>query len=241
MFPTTLLRPIYVIITAVVAVGGFLTAALVSDQFEMSLDTTTPVVTINEPVAVAVNVRSDAPTNVFSGIVKFDPAYLTVSSIDYNTSIADIWAVEPWFSQGAGTVSYAGGTTKVGGYTGTDTLLSITFEPVQTGETNISIEDVTILRHDGLGTEVTETTPLDLLFTIEPAILESETVFNNPIAGPKLQILNTSPDTDLNGDGKQSTADLSIFMLHLTTQNLRSDFDGNGVVSLRDLSILTRY
>jgi hypothetical protein len=224
-----------------VAIGGWLVAAVLMGQFEMSLSTKTPVVTINEPFRVSVDVRSGEPTNVFSGTVQFDPTFLTVTSIDYNTSIADLWAAEPWFSEGDGSVVFTGGTTAPSGYTGNGSLLTITFNPIQGGETNLGIQDVTILRHDGLGTEVNDTTPLDVVFTIEPSQLDNETVLRRSVAGPQVQILQNKPNVDLNGDGVQSAADLSIFMLHLTTQNPRSDFDGNGTVSLRDLSILTRY
>ena len=52
-------------------------------------------------------------------------------------------------------------------------------------------------------------------------------------------ILNTKEQSpDLNDDGAQTIADVSIFMRHLATQNFRSDFNNDGVVNLVDASIL---
>lgn len=242
MIPTAIIRPALLIITAAaVGVTGWLAGAVALSQFEMSLNSSTSVVTVGEPFTVSVDVLADEPTNVFSGTVQFDPTYFSVASIDYNTSLANIWAVEPWFSDGDGTVTFAGGTTKREGYIGSETLLTITFNPLQTGVSELGIEDVMILRHDGLGSKVEANTPLDVVFTIEPATLAEETVFRKSVTGPSMTILKERPNVDLNNDGKQSTADFSIFMLHLASQNLRSDFDKDGYVSLADLRILTRY
>ena len=73
--------------------------------------------------------------------------------------------------------------------------------------------------------------PLDVIYTIEPAILDSETVFRKSVSGPEVQVVSEEPNLDLNNDGRVSTADYSIFMVHLASQNSRSDFNGDGIVS----------
>ena len=66
---------------------------------------------------VDVMVDSEVPTNVFSGELRFSPDILKIVSIDYNTSVADLWAELPWFNNGAGTLNFGGGTTKPVSYT----------------------------------------------------------------------------------------------------------------------------
>jgi hypothetical protein len=58
------------------------------------------------------------------------------------------------------------------------------------------------------------------------------------LKGPTVSVLPTVPQTDLNNDGEQTIADVSIFMTDLITQNDRSDFNQDGTVDLKDLSIL---
>jgi hypothetical protein len=163
-----------------------------------------------------------------------------VKSIDYNTSIADLWAEEPWYSNGTGTVNFTGGTTRTGGFTGTGSLVTITFSTKATGEATIHMEEMQILAHDGLGTSVPVTVPIDVIFAISKEQLDFETRLETSIPGPTLTVIPAPPQTDLNNDGKQSIADTSIFMTDLLKKNLRSDFNQDGTVNLKDLSILTK-
>ena len=155
----SVIRPLYIfIITAVAAVGGLLASSVSLNQFEMQIESSNQLLKVDELFTATITVRSGEPTNVFSGTVVFDSSYLVVDKIDYNTSIADLWAVEPWYAEGDGTITFAGGSTQPGGYTGEGTLLTVTFRPIRTGVTDLGIDDVRILRHDGLGTEVNENT-----------------------------------------------------------------------------------
>ena len=193
-----------------------------------------------ETFVVALIVDANVPVNVFKGFVTFDSDRLEVVSIDYNTSIADLWAEEPWYSNGAGTLNFTGGTTRPGGFIGEGSLITITFKTKNTGEAHIALSDMRILRHDGLGSDVTIEKSIDSIFSITPETLEQETVFENSVTGPTVSVVSQTPDTDLNDDGQNSIADVSIFMADLATKNLRSDFNQDAKVDLKDLSILTR-
>jgi hypothetical protein len=242
MVPATLLRPVFIALTFFIAgLGGWLASTVVTSQFDMYLEPNQGVAVVGEEFAVSVRVRSEEPTNVFAGTIHYDPDKLSVAKIDYNTSIADLWAVLPWYSHGEGTVNFAGGSTQAGGFVGNDSLLTITFKTLEAGESHLGLHDVRILRHDGLGTEVNVPDPIDAIFTVSNEELDRETVFGKTALGSQVAIIPEEPNIDLNGDGTQNTADLSIFMMHLSTQNLRSDFDKDGKVSIADLSILTRY
>ena len=187
---------------------------------------------------VRIVVRAGEPTNVFAGEVFFDHNFLHVDSIAYNTSIAELWAETPWYSNGDGTLNFAGGTTKQGGFEGEGTLLTIRFKSLQEGQGKVTMNTASIFLNDGLGTETPITKPLDAIVTIaehEPRLAQTES------AEPDIthyEVVGRTPSTDLNGDGKQTIADISIFMINLAGSDVRYDFNLDGKVDLIDLNIL---
>jgi hypothetical protein len=180
---------------------------------------------------IDVIVESDEAVNAFAGVLEFDENTLMVASIDYNTSIADLWTQEPWFTKGNGTIAFAGGTTKPGGFTGRGSLLTVTFTGKKVATTPLTLTGTRILKHDGLGTDAQLRTSLDALFTIKPMPSSGAVISQSK---PEEIILTT----DLNNDGATTIIDISIFMLQLASQNLRSDFNNDKKVSAADLSIL---
>jgi hypothetical protein len=98
------------------------------------------------------------------------------------------------------------------------------------------INNPRILLHDGMGTDAELKPSIDALITVENEenLLQQNT---DRMVAP-ITITQEPPDTDLNGDGKQSIADVSIFMIHLASQNMRSDLNGDGTVNTADLSLL---
>lgn len=186
---------------------------------------------------LSLEVTSGQPVNVFSGEVHFDDTLLTVESISYNTSIADLWAEKPWYDEGAGVVHFAGGTTDPGGFIGTGELLTITFRGVATGESAIALTDARVLRYDGLGTDVDLPAPIDSLIMIEDQDLGDQVKLQKEREERSVQVVEQL-DLDVNDDGRVSFADVSGFMFDLGTQARRSDFNGDGRVSATDLSIL---
>lgn len=211
---------------------------LFNHQADMRLQPNSGTLVVDETLVVQVVVEAATPVNVFKGLLTFDPARLVIERIDYNTSIADLWAERPWYSNGAGTLNFIGGTTKPGGFTGTDTLITVTFRARQPGDAKITFADVRILKHDGLGSDANVATPIDSLFTVETVTPEDMTVLNKPTTIESVVVLPEAINTDLNGDGKLSFTDQSIFMVHLASQNPRSDFNKNGSVGIDDLSIM---
>ncbi len=229
------------IIAGILGVSGFLMTPLVFEKaVSVKIEPEQGTVIAGETFTIKIIVDSGTPVNVFKGLLRFDDEKLEVKSIDYNTSIADLWAEEPWYSNGAGTINFTGGTTRTGGFTGTGSLVTVTFTAKSSGEAAIHMEEMQILAHDGLGTSVPVTVPIDAIFAISKEQLESETRLETSIPGPTLTVIPAPPQTDLNNDGKQSIADTSIFMTDLLKQNLRSDFNQDGRVDLKDLSILTK-
>ncbi len=180
---------------------------------------------------IEVIVESDEAVNAFAGVLEFNEDILAVDRINYNTSIADLWTQEPWFAKGDGTIAFAGGTTKPGGFTGRGSLLTVYFTGKSATTTPLTLSGERVLKHDGLGTDAKLKTSLDGLFTIKPLATDGPVYRQSK---PEEIVLST----DLNNDGSTSIADISIFMLQLAGQNLRSDFNNDKKVTAADLSIL---
>lgn len=207
-------------------------------EARMSIETTAHNMRVGESVTANVVVRSSEPVNVFTGEVRFDPHYFEIVDISYNTSIADLWATLPWYQNGEGTLTFAGGTTRVGGFVGEGALVTVTFRAKQIGYTKLHLNDVRILKHDGLGTDMAITTPIDTLFTIEDARLEKETIATESPELTNIMVSEKPPSTDINGDGKQTIADMSMFMQGMFRNDPRLDFNLDGRVDTNDLRII---
>lgn len=207
---------------------------------DMRIEPTSGIVQIDDTFTTSVVVESDIAVNAFSGVVTFDSDVLRVAEIDYNTSIANLWVTEPWYSNGDGTITFAGGTTQTGGFTGTGDLITITFQAESVASTSIGFRDANIYTHDGFGTSAPLLESVDALFTVESLSTQA-----NPIPGraPResvLRVVTTPPNYDLNGDGTINLRDVSIFMLNLFGNNSAYDFNQDGVVNTADLQLLLR-
>ena len=217
---------------------GFLTLASVmfmpkekNEGTSMYIQPNELTIEANKDFTIDVIVDSTEPVNAFAGVLNFNEAVLAVARIEYNTSIANLWTQEPWFTQGDGTIAFAGGTTKPGGFTGNESLLTVIFRGKSATTTPLTLTSKRIVKHDGLGTDAQLQTSLDALFTIKPLLPKNEIITQG---NPEEIMLST----DLNNDNTTGLADISIFMLHITSQNLLSDFNNDKKVTVADLSIL---
>ncbi len=188
---------------------------------------------VGETFAVDVVLFSSVPVNVFAGEVQFDQTALQIQSIDYNISVAELWTERPWYDNGQGTLNFAGGTYKTGGFVGEATLITITFKTLRPSETDLTIHAPRVLLHDGLGSDANLRPTIDSIVTVDTTTNLATHTHDFTYA-----ILQNPPSTDLNGDGKQTIADISIFMINITGNNPRFDFNLDGDVNLKDLNIL---
>jgi hypothetical protein len=226
------------IIAGIIGFGGLVITSTGGDSVHMDIEPESALIKTGDKVIVSVMVESNVPVNAFSGLIRFDANLLKVDSIDYNTSIANLWTEKPWYSNGDGTINFTGGTTR-GGFIGKGNLIDVTFVATAKGEASIAIEGARIFKHDGLGTEVSLDPPINASLSVEDLIAREPVVLKMDVSGPTLSVVDELPDTDLNDDGRQTMADVSIFMVDFSQQNLRSDFNHDGQVTLKDLSILT--
>lgn len=223
--------------TVILSLIGIWTAIII-EPAQIFLDPEHAISVINEPFTVKVIVKSDTPANAFSGLIKFDNNILKVTAIEYNTSIADLWVTKPWYENGEGTINFAGGTTRTGGFTGSDSLLSITFTPIAVGAGTVRIAEAQIFAHDGLGSELEIKPTADALFTDTSLNTQAHIISSNSEKTSSFSIVNKSPDFDLNNDNDIGLLDISIFMPNLFSNNLIYDFNSDGKVNTTDFSML---
>ena len=223
---------------AFISAGIFAMPFATTPQADMHIEPGIGRIKIGDVFTVQLMVDAETPVNVFRGEIFFDPTVLQVDSIDYNTSIADLWAELPWYENGDGTLNFTGGTAQQGGFQGTGSLITITFRSIGAGVTALKLDGARILAHDGLGSDVALGKPIDAVFEVGQEVIDQQTVAAPASRTSVIAVSSEVPSTDLNGDGKQSIADMSIFMLHILSTDSRYDFNQDGKVNNVDLSIL---
>jgi hypothetical protein len=202
----------------------------------MSITPDKSVVAPGEVFSIALTVESSLAVNVFSGELQFDPTMLEVVSIDYNTSVADLWAETPWYNNGAGTINFGGGTTQSGGFVGTAGLLTVQFKTKQEGESVLRLDNPQILRYDGLGTPSEIAAPIDTIITVTDKSVPN--LVSRKTDDIRFLVATKVPNTDLNNDGAQTLSDVRILVSQLGTTNPQYDLNLDGSVNLEDLRIL---
>jgi hypothetical protein len=223
-----------VAIVGTVAITGFeMLPSAFAPEARMYIDPEAQTAVLGDTVILTVRAESSVPVNVFAGDISFNKNVLQVQSIDYNTSIADLWAVKPWYENGAGTLTFGGGTTKHDGFIGNGPLITITFKTIGAGDGAVHFKNVHILKHDGLGSDASVKNPIDSALTVVPPSLPEQTHAH-------VAVVRQVPSADINGDGVVNVKDVSIFMLHLLGNDPRFDFNLDGTVDTDDLRILLR-
>ncbi len=142
------------ILFSLVLVFGFWCASFgFVEAATLSASPSTGVYTVGSTFTVKVNVNtSGAAINAAEGTLGFNTSELAVVSVAKG-SIFGLWAVEPSFSNSAGTVTFGGGSPT--GYTGTaGTVISITFRVKAAGAAKVTFKNGSVLAADGLGTNV---------------------------------------------------------------------------------------
>lgn len=237
------ITPLRLFIAGAILVVSALTAsvALAPDETKneasLSLNPEKLTASVATPIKLEVLISANTPINAFMGEVVFDTTLFTVEKIEYNTSLADLWVTEPWYSKADNTIYFAGGTTRAGGFLGKDNLLTIYLTSQNIGETVVTIKNARVLKHDGLGTDTVLAASIDSVISFLAENQSTITQETKDIA-TRVTIIPTPPTYDINNDGKVSLADIATFMLKLGGNDPRFDFNLDGSVSTTDLSLL---
>ena len=104
--------------------------------------------------------------NAVEATLKFDPALLSVVSVNKDGSAFSLWTVEPTFSNSAGTITFGGGSPTP--FSATSNIVNVTFRAVAPGSAAVSFSDASVLAADGQGTNVYQSSAANT-FTIAAA------------------------------------------------------------------------
>ncbi len=136
------------------------------------------------------------PVNAADGQLTFNPKELSVVSVSRSSSIFNLWTEEPAFSNGAGTISFGGGSPN--GYTGASgNVISITWRALVSGNPKVTFKGGSVLAADGMGTNVL-TAMNGGMYTVSAKAETPEPEYIAPANTPAMPKItsNTHPDPD---------------------------------------------
>lgn len=132
-------------------------------------------------VKVMVNSGGSPGINASEGSLKFDPEFLSVTSLSNTGTIFKLWVTDPVYSNSAGTITYGGGLP--GAYTGSAGLIfSIVFNVKKAGDTAVTFTSGSVLAQDGKGTDIVSGYGNANYTLVEPP---AEKPKEKPVAKPK--------------------------------------------------------
>ncbi|MFZ2555221.1 MAG: hypothetical protein WAZ27_03870 [Minisyncoccia bacterium] len=187
-------------------------------------------ITVGETARIDVRVNTGMPINAVGATLLYPPQMLEILGISKEYSFLDLWTEETSIDEESGEIRFSGGTLTSGGHIGLGTVLSLTVRAKETGKIELSFKEAQIFGHDGRGAAI-ESDMRSFAYDSE----ESSSDTGLPVERPVDQEIAA----DFNDDGKTSLADLSILAVQLmSTYNTRYDLDRDGMVNLKDVSIL---
>lgn len=136
--------------------GLFLAPSLVYAQAAGSLSMVPGTGVYSSGDFFTVNIRANtdgADINAAEGVLNFNNQELQVIRVSNAGSIFNLWVTEPEFSNGAGTITFGGGTTK--GYKGgSGQIFSVTFKALTSGSHKVRFGSGAMTAADGRGTNI---------------------------------------------------------------------------------------
>ena len=184
-------------------------------------------VKVGDTFNVLINTDSKgAYINASSVDIKFDNSLLSVQSLGYSNSIFSLWAEEPTYSNVNGVVHFSGGLSSPGWNGNNGAILRVTFKAKGVGQTNLTLENGSVLANDGLGTNV--------LTDVKGSSIKI--VKSTPIIKEEKPVEEKTVSTSTATSTAENELDLSLIPVitnipeQLTEGSILS-FDGSGVLS----------
>jgi len=199
-----------------------------TNQSYVYLSADTRTIEVGEMVSVMVSVSAHVPINAVDIKIAFPADKVEVFSVDRGRSVLTLWTEDPIISTNS--VQFIGGTFRRG-FIGKHTIASIKFRAKQSGQYEISATDITFVAGDGTGNKVTvsaNSANKTMLFN-----------FDENTSAEEIRIaVAAGVVTDLNGDGKVTLEDISMFMAIWNNRSQVLDFNNDGRMTFKDFSII---
>jgi heme exporter protein D len=184
--------------TILFVVCYFLVTAVMTEAATLQLSPASGNFSAGQTFTAAVRVTpAGASINAVEATLNFDPATLSVVSINKDGSAFSLWTVEPAFNNSAGTITFGGGSPTP--FTATSNLVNVTFRAVREGSGNVTFTSASVLAADGRGTDVYQSgTPA--LFTVSAATAPSTPTPTTPSPTPASPPANNQNEAIIFGD-----------------------------------------
>jgi hypothetical protein len=195
-----------------------LTGALTPGNNFFSFTAQSNFIVVGSEVPVTLLLSAKTPINAVGGTITFPPEALNVVSTSRITSIIDLWAEEPSYSNTNGTLHFSGGILGGRGSEGIQgTLIVVNFNVINEGKMTLTLENGQILANDGKGTNVISGSKTLTIYAHKPGA--------------------ASPD--VNRDGVLSVADVdTLYWKTFRSYNAAYDLNGDRKVNWGDVSQL---
>ncbi len=172
-------------------------------------------VTIGEQITLDLVIESDQPINVVGATVHVPTEQISIDSLTTDTSVVNLWSETPRLTDD--TISFSGGIVSEKGFMGTGTILTLMVTPHTEGEATFSLENATVLAHDGVGSSVEHSK-------------HALTVWVRA---------QDRPSPDVNNDAKVNIVDAGIITGYLYFRYKQEyDLNNDGVINLADMYIV---
>ena len=176
--------------------------------------------------SVDVFAYADIPVNTIDIAISFPEKSVMVLGIDRGESVVTLWTRDPYVE--GGTVFLQGGTYRKG-FVGEHKIATINLRALAPGKAEFVVANMQLLAGNGKGTAVAVN---DHYANTSAYIYDTGTIAN-VIKVDTAGLLVT----DVDGDGKVTFSDISIFMVGWFN-NQKYDFNGDGLMTLKDFSLL---
>lgn len=218
MFPA--IFSVALVVSAAVMTGG--------DVSYVRLQTSDTTIEAGSQFTVDIYAYAHVPVNAVDITFRFDANAVDVVQVDRGQSVLTIWTEDPVVE--GGTVILRGGTFKRG-FVKEHKIASIDLRAKQTGQSSFKATDVVLLAGDGAGTPVAVADAQDA--TVSLFVYDENTTPESIGVDVQVKVL-----TDIDGDGKVTLTDISVFMAAWHNKDKFFDFNKDGLMSFRDFSII---
>lgn len=204
-------------------------AALTStDVSYVRLEASQTTIKAGDQFYIDVYAYAHVPVNAVDVTLEFDDNSVSVLGVDTGQSVLTIWTEEPTVK--GNQVVLRGGTFRKGFIT-EHKIATVNMQAKKTGQSSFLASEVVLLAGDGQGTPVAvaESTNSNVNLYIYDQNTEPGSIGINV----EIKIV-----TDINGDGKVTLQDVSVFMSAWSTKSRIFDFNSDGRMTFKDFSII---
>ena len=170
----------------------------------------------NDVFTADVRLRSNVPVNAVESEIHFDPESLEFIDLTFDKSLLNLWVKEPFYDPVERAVVFIGGTTRADGFTGEDSIVTITFKAKRLDSTVIDSTHSLVLRHDGEGSDT------------HVHALNTDVIIHEITPHGHDNVLIDTDQTSVSVIERRSGTTSVVFRL---------DFNSDGKISLRDISV----